>query len=86
MTEVLQQMRTGSSGRSDQEGEAQEWSFMQELTSCGEGERKASHLFSYISQAVSSNARPSSKSERLVTTDTHTGWKTRSHSKKQAPA
>lgn len=58
----------------------------QELTNCGEGERKASHLFSYISQAVSSNARPSSKSERLVTTDTHTGWKTRSNSKKQAPA
>lgn len=54
--------------------------------SCGEEERKASHPFSYISQAVSSNARPSRKSKRLVMTDTQTGWKTRSHSKKQAPA
>lgn len=61
-------------------------SLTQEVTSCAEGERKASHLFSYISQDISSNARPSRKSKRLVMTDTQTGWKTRSHSKKQAPA
>lgn len=30
MTEVLQQVRTGSSGRSDQEDEAEELSFMEE--------------------------------------------------------